>query len=135
MSLSEIETTRLKYVRVTNNLPFVFTDRHDGVPVAIMPGRSENLPLDMASHFFGPSFDPAVMARHIAKRQGWNTPEYVQPDKQGKTKAQRYFEMLKIEPVSFRLVEDKEAPDPRKPVPAEQSLSDREAPRRKGEAA
>ncbi len=122
MSLTEIETTRLKYVRVTNGNDFVFTDRHDGVPVTILPGRSENLPLDMAAHFFGPSFDPAAMARHVARRQGWNTPDFVTPDKNGKTKAQRYFEKLKIEPVSFRLVEDKEAPDPRKPVPAERKV-------------
>jgi hypothetical protein len=134
MNPSEIEQTRLKYVRVTNGLDFPFTDRYDGVPITIPPGKSENLPLDMAAHIFGYQYgiDPMAMFRYIAKRQGWNTPEHVKqnPDTQ-KTLAQEYFEKLKIEAVTYRLVPD-DAPDPRKPVPAEQSIqSDDEEPVRR----
>jgi hypothetical protein len=127
------EAARLKYVRLTvaRDLPFPFTDRYDGVPVTVLAGSSENLPLDMAQHFFGPTFDPVAQQRHVAKRQGWNTPEFVQPDKAGKTKAQRYFDMLKIEPVSYRLVEEA-APDPTRPVPAEQNIAEDDTPARRG---
>ena len=133
MNPAEIEQTRLKYVRVTNGLAFPFTDRHDGVPVTIMPGKSENLPLDMAAHFFGSNFDPHVMFRHVAKRQGWNTPEYVKqnPDTH-KSLAQEYFDLLKIEPVNYKLVEEKLA-DPRTPVPADPELiTDVDKPVRRG---
>ena len=131
MNPAEIENTRLKYVRVTNGLPFPFTDRYDGVPVTILSGKSENLPLDMAAHFFGPSFDHAAMLRHVAKRQGWNTPEFVVADEEGKTKAQRNFELLKIEPVSYKLVEES-APDLSKPIPAEQDIAESDEPVRRG---
>ena len=98
-----------------------FTDRHDGVPVTIQPGKSENLPIEMAAHFFAfsPGVEPEVMFRHICKRQGWNTPEYVQqnPDTH-KTKAREYFDRLKIEAISYKLV-PVDDPDPRKPVPAD----------------
>jgi hypothetical protein len=121
MNPAELEQQRINYVRVTNNLAFPFTDRHDGVPVTIQPGKSENLPLDMAAHFFGfhPDVDKATMFRHVAKRQGWNTPEYVKqnPDTH-KSLAQEYFDKLKIEAVAYKLV-PVEAPDPRKAVPAD----------------
>jgi hypothetical protein len=124
MNPVELEQQRIHYVRVTNGLPFPFTDRHDGVPVTIMPGKSENLPLDMAAHFFGyhPAVEPETMFRHIAKRQGWNTPEYVKqnPDTH-KNLAQEYFEKLKIEAVAYKLVPVAD-PDPRKPVPADPEM-------------
>jgi hypothetical protein len=92
------------------------------VPVRVPPGKSENLPVDMAEHFFGcvsSNFDPAVMLRHIAKRQGWNTPDFVKVDpKTGKNKAQEYFELLAIRPVMYKLVEVEDA-NPRTPVPAD----------------
>lgn len=113
---------RLNYVKVKNGLPFDFTDRHDGVPVRLPPGKEENLPIDMAEHFFGcisGNFDPAYMLRHIAKRQGWNTPDFVKADEAtGKNKAQQYFDMLTIRPVMFKMVEVEDA-DPRTPVPAD----------------
>ena len=125
---------RARYVRVTNHSDMPFTDRHDGVPVTIEAGRSDNLPLDMAAHFFGyhDGIPQDVMFRHVCRRQGWNTPEHVKqnPDTQ-KTLAQEYFEKLKIEAVTYRLVPD-DAPDPRKPVPAEQRIqSDDEEPVRR----
>ena len=113
--------TRLKYVRVTNGLPFAFTDRYDGVPVTIPAGKSENIPIDMAAHFFGPSFETVPMLRHVAKRQGWNTPEYALANPEtGRSKAEDLFAKLTIEPVSYKLVEEK--PDPKAPVPAEQDF-------------
>lgn len=132
MQPNETDQVRLRYVRVINNSSVPFTDRHDGVPVTIEPGKSENLPLDMAAHFFGPSFDPVSMLRHVSRRQGWNTPEFVQVNPAtGKTKAEENFSKLKIEPVTYKLVEEK--PDPREPIPAEQDLAadeDADAPRR-----
>ena len=123
---NDIAQQRVKYVKITNGLDVPFTDRHDGVPITIMPGRSENLPLDMAAHILGyhPDIEPETMFRYICKRQGWNTPAHVQqnPDTH-KTIAQEYFSKLKIEPVSFKLVPAND-PDPRKPVPAEQDVPD-----------
>ncbi len=134
MNPDEADQVRLKYVRITNGLDVPFTDRYDGVPVTIAPGKSENLPLDMAFHFFGYTYgvEPETMFRHVAKRQGWNTPAYVQQNPEThKTLAREYFDKLKIEAVSYRLVPE-DAPDPRKPVPAEQSLQsdEDETPRR-----
>ncbi len=123
---------RLHYVRVTNGLDFPFTDRHDGVPVTIPPGKSETLPPDMAAHFFGYQLgvDPAAMLRHVSRRQGWNTPDFVkQNEETRKTKAEEYFGKLKIEPVMYKLVEDK-TPDPREPVPADPAMPERRGPGR-----
>ena len=124
MNPTELEQQRINYVRVTNHLEFSFMDRYDGVPVTIPPGKSENLPLDMAAHFFGyhPDVEPETMFRHIAKRQGWNTPEYVQQNPEThKTLAQEYFSKLKIEPVAYKLVPVGKA-DPKEPVPADPEI-------------
>ena len=119
MDQNDIGQARIHYIRVTNGLDFPFTDRHDGVPVTIQPGKSENLPTDMAAHFFGPDLgNPAAMLRYIARRQGWNTPEYVKQNPEtSKTLAETYFGKLKIEPVMYKLVAVD--PDPREPVPAD----------------
>lgn len=126
MDPNDTEQVRVHYVRVTNGLDIPFTDRHDGVPVTIPAGKSENLPLDMAAHFFGYAYeaDPEMMMRHICRRQGWNTPDFVKqnPDTR-KTLAQEYFGKLKIEPVMYKLV-PVEAGDPQKPVPAEPKMQD-----------
>jgi hypothetical protein len=124
MNPTELEQQRINYVRVTNGLAFPFTDRHDGVPVTIQPGKSENLPLDMAAHFFGfhPGVKPETMYRHVAKRQGWNTPEYVKQNPEThKTLAQEYFDKLTIEAVAYKLVQV-EKPDPKRPVPADPEI-------------
>jgi hypothetical protein len=134
MNPSEIEQTRIKYVRITNGLDVPFTDRYDGVPLTIAPGKSENIPLDMAAHFFAYSYgvEPETMFRHICRRQGWNTPAYVQQNPEThKTLAREYFDKLKIEAVTYRLVAEDD-PDPRKPVPAEQSIQADEEPVRRG---
>jgi hypothetical protein len=124
MNPAETENVRVHYVRVVNNLPFAFTDRHDGVPVTIPPGKSENLPLDMAAHFFGYThhgIEKAVLFRHTAKRQGWNTPEFVKIDPDtGKSKAEEYFDKLRLEPVIYKMVPVENA-DPATPVPADTS--------------
>jgi hypothetical protein len=121
---AELAQQRVRYVKVTNGLEVPFTDRHDGVPITIMPGRSENLPLDMAAHILGyhPDVEPETMFRYICRRQGWNTPKHVlQNDDSQKSVAREYFDKLKIEPIEFKLV-PAEKPDPRAPVPAEQDV-------------
>ena len=124
MNPNELAQQRVRYVKVTNGLDVPFTDRCDGVPFTLMPGKSDNLPLDMAAHILGyhPDVEPETMFRYICRRQGWNTPAHVQqnPDSQ-KTIAREYFDKLKIEPVAYKLVAAEE-PDPRKPVPAEQDV-------------
>jgi hypothetical protein len=83
-----------------------FTDRFDGVAVSIAPGASESIALDMAAHFFGPSVDPLAMFRYTSKRQGWNTPEYLERNADGQTLAEQLFAKLKIELVMYKMVED-----------------------------
>lgn len=112
---------RVQYVRVTNGLPFAFVDMYDGVPVTIPAGKSENLRPDMAWHFFGYAggVGRAEMLRHTSKRHGWNTPEFVSVNENtGKTKAEEYFDKIKIEAVIYKLV-PAEVNDPQEPVPAD----------------
>jgi hypothetical protein len=108
---------RLHYVRVTNHLDVPFTDRHDGVPVSIPPGKSDNFPLDMAAHFFGDVTRPEAMFRHVCRRQGWNTPAHLKPAESGKTLAEELFSKLEIKPVVYKMVEEK--PDLEQPIPAD----------------
>jgi len=119
MEAGAAEKFRIHYVRVTNHLDVPFNDRHDGVPVTILPGKSENLPLDMAAHFFGYAYGvPAdVMFRHVCKRQGWNTPAHLVRDETGKTLAERLFAKIDVQSVVYKMVEEK--PDPDAPIPAD----------------
>lgn len=120
MDNADLTNTRVEYVRLTNNLPFAFTDRYDGVPFTVPPGKSENLPPDVAAHFFGHARDPDAQMRHIAKRQGWNTPDFVKVNEEtGKNKAQEYFAKLEIKPIAFKLVQVDDELDPRDPIPAD----------------
>jgi len=100
---------RIHWVRVTNHGTTPFTAQFDGIPVAIPPGKSENLQLDMASHFFGYSYEVEndLMFRHTAKRQGWNTPKHVTPDENGKTLAETLWANIEIKPVIYKMVEEK----------------------------
>jgi|SRR5882724_4763154 len=117
----DLETldVRARYIRVTNRGTIPFSDRHDGVPVTLEPGKADNLPLDMAAHFFG-YFDGATtdqMFRHVCKRQGWNTPAHIKVGDSGKTLAQELFDNIEIKPVTFKLVEEKV--DTSEPIPAD----------------
>lgn len=119
MDTEDLINTRVEYVRLTNNLPFAFTDRYDGVPFTVAPGKSENFPVEVAAHFFGYDPDPAAQMRHVAKRQGWNTPDFVKVNEEtGKNKAQEYFDKLDIKPIAYKLVPVEDA-DPREPIPAD----------------
>jgi hypothetical protein len=117
---------RIHYVRITNHLDVPFTDRHDGVPVSIPPGKSDNLPLDMAAHFFGYAYEVPrdVMFRHVCKRQGWNSPAHIKTGESGQSLAEELFSKLEIKPVVYKMVEqtvDTDAPipaDPELPTPA-----------------
>jgi hypothetical protein len=111
---------RTKYIRVTNGLDVPFTDMHDGVPITIAPGKSDTFPVDMAAHFFGYHDDVTTeaMFRHTSRRQGWNTPFHVKPDEAtGKQLARVLFDKLTIEPVFYRMVEEKV--DTTQPIPAD----------------
>jgi hypothetical protein len=120
MDTDDLINTRVEYVRLTNNLPFAFTDRYDGVPFTVAPGKSENFPTEVAAHFFGYDPNPAAQMRHVAKRQGWNTPDFVKLNEEsGKNKAQEYFDKLKIEQVVYKLVPVEDGLDPREPIPAD----------------
>lgn len=124
MNPAELAQQRVRYVKVTNGLETPFTDMADGVPFRLMPGQSDNLPLDMAAHILGyhPDVDPETMFRYICRRQGWNTPKHVQQNAEtNKTLAQEYFDKLKIEAIAFKLVPATD-PDPKVPVPAEQDV-------------
>lgn len=126
---------RTRYVRITNNGDTAFTDRHDGVPVSIAPGRSDNLPLDMAAHFFGyhDGVTQDAMFRHVCRRQGWNTPAHIRPGENGKSLAEALFATLEIKPVTFKLVEEKVDTDA--PIPADPEIEELpELPRRKVKA-
>jgi hypothetical protein len=110
---------RLHYVRLTNHLDVPFTDRHDGVPVSIGPGKSDNFPLDMAAHFFGNVMDPEASFRHVCKRQGWNTPNHLKASEADPSKsvAEYMFSKLEIKPVIYKMVEEK--PDLDEAIPAD----------------
>jgi hypothetical protein len=120
MMEQEEPAVRIKYVRVTNLGTVMFADRHNGVPLKIQPGETRNVPLEPAAHIFGwkPDVEPDVMFRHMQRRQGWNTPEYLAIDPEsGLSKAQVQFCKLKIEPVLYKLVEVER--DPSKPIAAD----------------
>lgn len=127
---------RVRRVRVTNGFNTPFNDRFNGVPIHLEPGQSESLPLDMAAHFFGyhPGVRPEAMLRHIIKRQGLTAKKWTDQSPEAmKKNAEDYFTRFKIEPVFFKLVEEKSGkPDPKAPIPAEQEMAadDDEAPRR-----
>ena len=119
---------RIHYVRVTNHLDVPFTDRWDGIPVTLEPGKADNLQLDMAAHFFGYGYQVPneVMFRHVCKRQGWNTPAHLKVGDSGKTLAQELFAKLSIVPVIYKMVEVE--PDTDAPIPAEPELGDNDLP-------
>ena len=130
---------RIHYIRVTNHAEMAFTDRYDGVPISIPPQGSENLQLDMANHMFGYAYGVSEDAifRHVCKRQGWNTPEYLKVQQSGKTLAQEKFGQLEIRPVIYKMVEEKpdlDAPIPADPIPVEEIEPAPLPPRRKSGA-
>ncbi len=113
---------RIHYIRVVNHLAIPFTDRWDGIPVQVDPGKTENFQLDMAAHFFGYHYNVErdVMFRHTCKRQGWNTPKHLERQPSGKTLAEELFAGIEIKPVVYKMVEEKQdldAPIPADPVP------------------
>jgi len=128
------EGVRVRYVRVTNLGEVMFMDRHDGIPLRIQPGESKNVPTDAAAHIFGwhVGVEPDQMFRHIQRRQGWNTPKYLEivPEAGGKNLAEIQFAKLKIEPVMYKLVEVER--DPSAPIAADPVVPDEppRAPRR-----
>jgi hypothetical protein len=114
---------------VTNLGEVMFMDRHDGVPLRIQPGESRNVPIEAAAHIFGwkAGVEPEQMFKHIQRRQGWNTTDYLKViSETGKTLAETAFAKLKIEPVMYKLVEVES--DPSKPIAADPQVPE-ETPR------
>jgi hypothetical protein len=133
MSDPAAEQVRYGYVRLTNGLPeFIYQDRFDGIPYRLLPGESRDIPVDAAVHLLGWSEPPDQrrMFLHISRRLGWNTKEFLELNpKTGKTKAETWFALLKIEPVIYRLVRD-ETGGEEVPIPADAGFDEPSPPRR-----
>ncbi|HEX8838365.1 MAG TPA: hypothetical protein VF748_15585 [Candidatus Acidoferrum sp.] len=112
---------RLNYVKVTNKSDEPYVDMFDGIPVTIEPGGFQNIRPEQALHFFGyvEGVTKREMLAHTAKRKGWNTTAHLEADDSGKSLAERLFDKLVIEPITFKLVEEKVDTDV--PIPAEAS--------------
>ena len=131
--IDAIEQERTHFVRVTNNLPFSILDFYDGVPHRFRPGQPENLPIPAAMHILGYNepMNLEHMQRHICRRLGWNTLEFLEVNpKTKKTKAQEYFEALTIEPVVYKLVKVDNEVDTSAPIPADPEIGERRGPGR-----
>lgn len=66
----------IERVRVTNRNPFMIKDMHDGVPYEFPPGATVVIPPEAAAHMFGWPGDELDMRQYMARRFGWNRPEY-----------------------------------------------------------
>jgi hypothetical protein len=123
------EGVRVRYVRVTNGTEEVWSDRYDGVPVMLMPGESKDLALDMALHFFGyaPGADAATMLLHMAGRWAKTDGDWgsIRADAQMRKRvAEEFFKRFRIEPIVFKLVEERRGAAPEAPVPADDQGDD-----------
>jgi hypothetical protein len=96
----------LHFVEVTNRNGFPISDRHDGVPYVFKPGEPLRIPADAATHFFGYPAEVDVMQAHTCKRWGWNTPDHLKQDGEGRNQADRYFGKIKIVAIKGRVVFD-----------------------------
>jgi len=102
-----VEDQRIQYVSVQNGLDHDLSDMWDGVPIRIPAGKKDNLRIEVANHIFGyhPGVTAEAMLRHFAKRQGWNTKEWMEVvEGTSKTRAQIEFAKFIIKPVTFRMV-------------------------------
>jgi len=90
------------HLRVTNGNDFAIDDRHDGVPYLFEAGKALTVPPEAALHIFGwyPGVDMKVVATHVTRRWGWNTPAFMQSGD-----APRFFGKLEFKPVTFKTVE------------------------------
>jgi hypothetical protein len=122
MMVDEVAEQRVRYLRVTNNTGQAWTDSFDGVPVTIMPGQMQQIPLEMAAHFFGwhPDVKTIEMMHHLARRHGWREQKFWIFDDpiHEQQVADEVFEKFSIEPVTYKLVEERPAAKARAPVPA-----------------
>lgn len=94
--------------KVTNRNHFTMRDRYDGVPIAFPPGVTINITRDQAAHFFGWPGTPDEMAVYMAKRNGWNTIDYVKREPGAHPEAPMLFQVyarnVTIEAVEMELV-------------------------------
>lgn len=106
----------LSMVEVTNGLEFPIEDRFDGIPIIIPPGGKITLNPAQAMHCFGYPGEFADMARHMAKRYGWQGREYL---KHNEKREPIYHEMaakVVFEPIFYDLVPRRRGNDP---IPAD----------------
>lgn len=117
-----VNPDRIYYIQVNNNSDVDFEDMYDGVPVTIEAHSTKNIRAEMANHLFGwtETADRAAMMKYTTRRHGWNTQEY-NVRENGKTLAERTFDLFEIKKVAYRMVEDVppnlEAPIPADPLP------------------
>jgi hypothetical protein len=99
-------------IRVLNRNTFAVVDRWDGVPFVFLPNVPLNIPPDAASHFFAWPAEPELRRLHIAKRNGWNTPDDIKRDDAGTMRWEKWVDAIEIAPVLFDIVQRQDEPIP-----------------------
>jgi hypothetical protein len=96
------EPRAITSLKLTNKNDFVIEDRFDGVPYTFHPNTPVSIPADAALHMLGwfPGVDLKIVANHVAKRWGWNTPDLVKSKE-----ASKFFDNLDFKAISYKLVE------------------------------
>ena len=114
-----VASEHIERVRVTNGNPFQINDRHDGVPYEFPAGKTVIIPLEAATHIFGFPGDLQDMHAHMARRFGWNRPEYYKPDdNSGILPWQRMTALIRL---AVEHYEVRRIHQPGAPIPAEEA--------------
>ena len=96
----------LTMVEVQNFNDFPIDDFYDGAPIRLEPNGKNVITLkpEQAAHCFGFPGEFHDMARHMAKRYGWNSREFLRMNEERKTVYEQYAEKVKFTPIYFDLV-------------------------------
>ena len=100
-------------VEVMNGNDFPIEDLFDGVPIVIGIGQTVLLSPQQAAHCFGYPGEFKDMARHMSKRYGWNSREYLTLNEKRQTRYEVLAEKITFTPVFYDLVRR-----PNEPIPA-----------------
>ena len=119
-----VDRPSFQMVKVVNHNTFTLLDRFDGVPFAFVPEKPLSIPPDAAAHFFNWPGDPDVVRLYIAKRHGWNTPEDIKREPDGRMVWEHKVDKIEIGAVHFDLVQR----EPGAPIPADDGVDMEEAP-------
>jgi hypothetical protein len=106
----------LMMVEVTNLNDFPIEDYYDGVPIILHPlGKNTvNLRPEQALHCFGYPGEFKDMAKHMSKRYGWNTREYLRLNQERQTLYEELAQKVHFKPIFYDLVQRR----PNDPIPA-----------------